>query len=122
MRRILTIVAIIIASFIAVSGFFFIIKAAYLAEQGLDLTELPKLEECAHTKAIKIDSNNTISVSGNAIEPIELGQMINGFKQEQPDICLLFAIHELTEVRMLNEISKIADESGLSWNLVIISD
>ncbi len=122
MRRILVIASVIIGSLIAVSGLFFIITAVYLDEKAIDLTEPPKLEKCAQTTTIITNSDNAIRISDKVVTAKELGQIINELKQDRPDLCLLFTIHELTEMRMLDEISKIADESGLSWNLVITSD
>ncbi|PHS40849.1 MAG: hypothetical protein COA91_03195 [Robiginitomaculum sp.] len=122
MRHILIVILILFAGAIAVSGLFFVIKAAYLAEQGIDLTQPPKLESCADAVTINVGSDNAIRISDIVIEDVELGQVLNELKTEHANQCLFFKFHELADYGTYSEIIKVAEESGLSWNLVITSD
>ena len=93
MRRILIVILILFAGLVVVSGLFFIITIVYQDEQGIDLTQPPKLENCVDTTIINVGSDKVIRISGIVIEDVDLGQVLNELKRENADQCLFIRIH-----------------------------
>ncbi len=122
MRRILTVILIMVAGLIAVSGLYFFLKTVYLAEQGIDFSQAPKLKNCTDTTIINVAADNGIYISDIRIEQVELVKALYELKKENADQCLLVRVNELANYRALVEMMENVEESGLSWNLVITSD